>query len=73
MAPIHNRMPVILPADVYDLWLDPAERTDLHGLLVPYSAQEMIAHPVSTLVNNPRNDSSDCLKPVQPPEQGALF
>ena len=73
MAPIHNRMPVILPPDAYDLWLDPAERTDLQDLLVPYSPQEMIAHPVSTLVNNPRNDSSDCLKPAQSPEQGALF
>ena len=73
MAPIHNRMPVILPANAYNLWLDPAERTDLQELLIPYSAQEMIAHPVSTLVNNPRNDTSDCLKPAQPPEQGALF
>ena len=73
MAPIHNRMPVILQADVYDLWLDPAERTDLQDLLVPYSAQAMIAHPVSTLVNNPGNDTPDCLKPAQPPEQGALF
>ena len=73
MAPIHNRMPVILPADVYDLWLDPEERTDLQELLIPYSAQEMNAHPVSTLVNNPGNDTPDCLKPAQPPEQGALF
>ncbi len=73
MAPIHNRMPVILPADAYNLWLDPAERTDLQDLLAPYSSQEMIAHPVSTLVNNPINDSSDCLKPAQSPEQGALF
>ena len=73
MAPIHNRMPVILPTDAYSRWLDPAERTDFQDLLVPHSAQEMIAHPVSTLVNTPRNDSSDCLKPAQPPEQGALF
>ena len=73
MAPIHNRMPVILPANAYDLWLDPAERTDLQDLFVPYSAQEMIAHPVSTLVNSPMNDTPDCLKSVQPPEQGALF
>ena len=73
MAPIHNRMPVIIPADAYNLWLDPAERTDLQDLLVPYAAQEMIAHPVSTLVNNPRNDTLDCLKPAQPPKQGALF
>ena len=67
MASVHNRMPVILPANAYDLWLDSAERTDLQDLLVPYSAQEMIAHPVSTLVNSPMNDTPDCLKPVQPP------
>ena len=73
MAPIHNRMPVILPANAYDLWLDPAERTDLQALLLPYSAQEMTAHPVSTLVNSPINDTPDCLKPAKPPEQGALF
>ncbi len=73
MAPIHDRMPVILPPDAYNHWLDPAERTDLQDLLVPYSAQEMIAHPVSTLVNSPINDTPDCLKPAQPPEQGALF
>ena len=73
MAPIHNRMPVILPANAYDLWLDPAERTDLQALLLPYSAQEMTAYPVSTLVNSPINDTSDCLKPAKPPEQGALF
>ncbi len=64
MAPIHNRMPVILPADVYDTWLDPRERTDLQKFLVPYPAQEMIAYPVSTLVNSPANDTPDCLKPA---------
>ncbi len=73
MAPIHNRMPVILQADAYNLWLDPEERTDLQDLLVPYSPQEMIAHPVSTLVNSPINDTPDCLKPAQSPEQSALF
>lgn len=73
MAPIHNRMPVILPADGYDAWLDPGDRTDLRDLLVPYPAREMIAHPVSTLVNSPRNDIPDCLNPASPPEQGALF
>lgn len=73
MAPIHNRMPVILQADAYNLWLDPAERTDLQDHLVPYSAQEMAAYPVSTLVNSPTNDMPDCLKPAKPPEQGALF
>jgi putative SOS response-associated peptidase YedK len=73
MAPIHNRMPVILPPEQYDTWLDPSDRTDLQELLVSYPDTEMTAHPVSTLVNSPVNDTPEFLKPVQPPEQGALF
>jgi putative SOS response-associated peptidase YedK len=73
MAPIHNRMPVILPTEHYDTWLDPSDRTDLQELLEPFPDAEMTAHPVSTLVNSPTNDTSECLEPAQPPEQGALF
>jgi putative SOS response-associated peptidase YedK len=65
MAPIHNRMPVIIePAD-YDLWLDPGERPEngLH-LLRPYPPSLMNAYPVSTQVNNPRNDTPDCVAPL---------
>jgi putative SOS response-associated peptidase YedK len=65
MAPIHNRMPVIVePAD-YDLWLDPGERPEngLH-LLRPYPPTLMNAYPVSTQVNNPRNDTPDCVAPL---------
>jgi putative SOS response-associated peptidase YedK len=67
LAEIHNRMPVILPPTVYELWLDPAERspTDFTNLLRPYPAAEMTAFPVSTLVNNPRNDTPECVMPVQ--------
>lgn len=67
MADIHNRMPVILPPDAYDRWLDPAERqpAELQDLLKPYPAEAMTAHQVSTLVNNPRNDSPQCVEPVQ--------
>ncbi|NOZ05072.1 MAG: SOS response-associated peptidase [Chloroflexi bacterium] len=65
LEPIHNRMPVILPPEAYDLWLDPTEQTPdhLHDLLAPYPPEQMIAHPVSTLVNNPRHDSPDCIIP----------
>ncbi len=67
MADIHNRMPVILPPEAYDRWLDPAERkpTDLDDLLKPYPADSMTAYAVSTLVNNPRNDSPACIEPMQ--------
>ncbi|MEO6308774.1 MAG: SOS response-associated peptidase [Nitrospiraceae bacterium] len=66
MQPIHNRMPVILAPSSYDQWLDPAFQNieTLNGLLRPYPSEELTAHPVSTLVNNPRHDAPQCLEPV---------
>lgn len=63
---IHNRMPVILAEDSYPLWLDTGEPDpkQLSNLLVPYTAQEMVAYPVARLVNSPRNDSPACIQPV---------
>jgi putative SOS response-associated peptidase YedK len=62
MAEIHDRMPAILSPAEYDLWLD----ADFQGydmllsMLRPYPADEMVAYAVSTLVNNPKNDSDQC-------------
>ena len=66
MSQIHNRMPVILPPEAYARWLDPAEQKPdtLQPLLKSYPAEEMAAYPVSTQVNNPRNDVPDCILPV---------
>lgn len=66
IRPIHNRMPVLLPPEAYDLWLDPAEQDParLLPLLRPYPAERMRAHAVSTLVNSPRNDSPACIAPL---------
>jgi putative SOS response-associated peptidase YedK len=65
MEPIHNRMPVILPAATRDRWLDPsAEADDLSTLLVPLPSDEMDAYAVSTVVNSPRNDSPACVRRV---------
>jgi putative SOS response-associated peptidase YedK len=65
LRPLHDRMPVILPDDEYDRWLDPkTDPGNLGDLLKPYPAGEMTAFPVSTLVNSPRNDSSACIDPV---------
>lgn len=66
MAPIHNRMPVILAPTSYDQWLDPTFQKieTLNGLLRPYQSEELTAYPVSTLVNNPRHDTPQCLEPV---------
>lgn len=66
MATLHNRMPVILPPDAYTQWLDPSVRTpeSLQHLLLSYPSENMMAHPVSTLVNSPANDSPECLIPA---------
>jgi len=66
LEPIHNRMPVILPREAYDRWLDPAEKRagSFSDLLVPCPAEEMVAYPVSTYVNRPGNDSPVCVAPV---------
>jgi putative SOS response-associated peptidase YedK len=58
MARIHNRMPAILHERDHDAWLDPenARADALARLLGPYPAEEMRAYPVSTRVNNVRND-----------------
>jgi putative SOS response-associated peptidase YedK len=66
MAPIHNRMPVILDRTAYDQWLDPTfQQTELlKPLLRPYPSEELTAYLVSILVNNPRHDVPQCLESV---------
>jgi putative SOS response-associated peptidase YedK len=61
---IHHRMPVILPAEEYDLWLDPdmGEAEPLLDLLRPYPDDVMEAYPVSRFVNSPSNDSEQCVE-----------
>jgi len=65
MASIHDRMPVILPDEVYDQWLDPKleDAKELESLLVPYPGKDLVAEPISTIVNSPRNDSPAVLEP----------
>ncbi len=66
IAPIHDRMPVILAPEAYELWLNPEEQSPdrLTGLLKPYPASEMMAYPVSRLVNDPASDVPECIIPV---------
>ena len=66
MQPIHNRMPVILRAQDYDLWLDPQQqkREALEPLLAPSDAGMMQAYAVSKTVNNPRNETPECIEAV---------
>jgi putative SOS response-associated peptidase YedK len=66
MRPLHDRMPVILPREDYASWLDPRpDRGEaLQKLLQPYAPARMTAYPVSTIVNNPRNDVPQCIEPL---------
>ena len=65
--PIHDRMPVILAANDWQAWLNPELKdvTVLKGLLRPYSPNEMTTWKVGTQVNSPRNNSEDCIKPIE--------
>jgi len=66
IEPIHNRMPAILDPQVYSDWLEPAERdhSQMGNWLQPYPADNMIAYPVSRLVNSPENDTPECIQPL---------
>ena len=61
VAPVHGRMPVILPWEAHGLWLAGEDVP-----LAPYPADAMTAQPVSTHVNRPANDDPRCVEPVAP-------
>jgi putative SOS response-associated peptidase YedK len=64
VAPVHDRMPVILPAAAEAVWLDPAmSKEHALSLLTPYPAELMVALPAPTRVNSVRNDDSGLLLP----------
>jgi putative SOS response-associated peptidase YedK len=65
VAPIHDRMPVILGhADDWNAWVDPGIPSEaLGGLLSPYSAPGMSAYAVSTYVNDPGHEGPACISP----------
>lgn len=72
----HHRMPVILDHKEYDLWLGPRveEPERLLPLLRPFSSEALTAYPVNPLVNNPRDDTPECVEPLAVPAiQTALF
>jgi putative SOS response-associated peptidase YedK len=67
MAPVHDRMPVILPTAMWDIWLDPANQNiDVLGkLLVPAPDRLLTMHEVSTDVNNVRNKGRELIEPAR--------
>jgi putative SOS response-associated peptidase YedK len=68
VAPLHDRMPVILEPTDYDAWLDPAApATEVHALLRPCPAEMLEAYPVSRIVGSPTNDVPECIEPIDDP------
>jgi putative SOS response-associated peptidase YedK len=66
MAPVHDRMPVIVPESAYDQWLDPRNTAarGLEALLQPYDPAAMHMHRVSPRVNSVRNDDEALMDEV---------
>jgi putative SOS response-associated peptidase YedK len=72
-AAVHDRMPVILDPDSYDLWLDPGvqDASWASELLKPYDAQLMRCYPISTRINHVANDDEECSAPLELPQAEA--
>lgn len=68
VAPCHDRMPVLLPAEAHALWLDPQVQDPaiLRPLLQPYPAESMTSHPVSPLIGKTTNDGPAWIEKSQP-------
>lgn len=74
MSAVHDRMPVILPANAWAEWLDPdnADVETLGRLLVPAPPEIISMHPVSTEVGNVRNRGEHLIEAVPEPAPSLL-
>ena len=66
MAPIHDRMPVILAPEDYERWMTAAP-ADTQTLIQPFADERMRAYPVSKAVGNVRNNSAALIAEIAPP------
>jgi putative SOS response-associated peptidase YedK len=76
VAPIHDRMPVVLDRSAWAAWLDPSlDATGAHALLGVPAVADWRAETVSTWVNTPNHDDPHCIEPAEPeqPAQRSLF
>ncbi len=69
LAPLHDRMPVILPREDHELWLDAGVTSPdlLQPLLEPFPSEDLAFRPVSRYVNDARHEGPDCLAPPDVP------
>ena len=66
MAPIHDRMPVIISPDAWSLWLDTTRdhRSELRALFEPSPADGLVAYPDGRFVNSVRNNGPELIRPL---------
>jgi len=71
LASIHNRMPVFVPKEAFDLWLDCADvEADVAVALLRPAREDLLeAYEVSTAVNRVANDNPDLIAPLKAPPQ----
>ncbi len=65
IASIHHRMPVVLSPEQQAAWLNPAATANDVQQLITQAREDLTGHPVTTRVNNVKNDSPDLLEPVK--------
>ena len=66
LAGLHDRMPVIIPEEAYQLWLDHStDKEKISSLLQPSPVEELTLYPVSKAVNSPANDRPELIEPLQ--------
>jgi putative SOS response-associated peptidase YedK len=70
ISALHERMPVVLAPEDHKVWLDPKNEdvNELAELLKTYPADEMTADPVSTKVNDVKNDGAELVEPLRYPQ-----
>lgn len=64
LRPVHDRMPMILHPETYELWLDddPRKSSLREELLRPFPASEMEGYPVNASINSPRNQGAGLIE-----------
>jgi putative SOS response-associated peptidase YedK len=70
VSEVHDRMPVVLTPETEKKWLNNySSEEELLEILTPFSANEMLSYPVSTLVNSVKNDSQALIRKTDPMDQ----